>query len=172
VPAGGGVVVDVIGQVPATILLVDHAISRAFDKGAIGQIVVSGNEQPEIFEVVDPGDGAAAPTTAAPAATGENVSILKNAFQTQALDAADEFADSEHPADFSVNVLTIKPGTTVTWTNNDPGMLHTITAVDGSFDSGFLNEGDTWSHTFNDPGEFEYFCTPHPWMRAKVIVEG
>ena len=68
--------------------------------------------------------------------------------------------------------LTIEVGDTVTWTNDDPGMLHTITAVDGSFDSGFLNDGDTWSYTFAEPGEFEYFCTPHPWMRAKVIVEG
>ncbi len=40
----------------STIILVDHALARAFDKGAIGQIVVSGDEQPEIFEEVAPGD--------------------------------------------------------------------------------------------------------------------
>ena len=51
-------------------------------------------------------------------------------------------------------------------------MMHTVTAADGSFDSGFLNEGDTFSYTFDEPGEYEYFCSPHPWMRAKVIVEG
>ena len=50
-------------------------------------------------------------------------------------------------------------------------MLHTVTAADGSFDSGFLEEGDTWSYTFEEVGEYEYFCVPHPWMRAKVIVE-
>ena len=61
-------------------------------------------------------------------------------------------------------------GTTVTWTNDDPGMLHTVTAVDGSFDSGMISEGGTFSYTFETPGDFEYFCTPHPWMRAKVTV--
>ena len=50
VPAGGGTVVDLIGQVPMTVVLVDHALARAFDKGAIGQIVIDGAENPEIFE--------------------------------------------------------------------------------------------------------------------------
>ena len=174
VPAGGGVVVDLIGQVPSTIVLVDHALSRAFDKGAIGLIVVNGEAQPEIFEAIgaEPAGQPGEPGTGEPAPTGPVVSILPGSFEAQAMDAADEFADNENPADYSENVLTIAAGTTVTWTNDDPGMLHTVTAVDASFDSGFLNEGDTWSYTFNDPGEFEYFCAPHPWMRAKIIVEG
>jgi plastocyanin len=50
--------------------------------------------------------------------------------------------------------------------------MHTVTAVDGSFDSGLMNPDGSWSHTFTEAGEFEYFCTPHPWMRAKVIVTG
>ena len=36
VPAGGGTVVELIGQVPSTIILVDHALARTFDKGALG----------------------------------------------------------------------------------------------------------------------------------------
>ena len=97
--------------------------------------------------------------------------IVAGAWTNQDMDAADEFAETETPADYSVNVLTIPVGTTITWSNNDPGMIHTVTSVDGVFDSGFLNEGDTWSYTFEEPGEFEYLCTPHPWMRAKVVVE-
>jgi len=50
VPAGGGTVVELVGRVPSTIVLVDHAISRAFDKGALGQIGVEGEPDPEIFE--------------------------------------------------------------------------------------------------------------------------
>ena len=50
VPAGGGTVVELVGRCPATIVLVDHALSRAFDKGAIGQIIVEGEPDPEIFE--------------------------------------------------------------------------------------------------------------------------
>jgi nitrite reductase (NO-forming) len=52
VPAGGGTVVELIGQVPSTIILVDHALARTFDKGALGQIVVQGEENPEIFEAI------------------------------------------------------------------------------------------------------------------------
>jgi len=50
VPAGGGTVVELVGRVPSTIVLVDHALARAFDKGAIGQIVVEGDPDPVIFE--------------------------------------------------------------------------------------------------------------------------
>jgi plastocyanin len=86
--------------------------------------------------------------------------------------AADEFEATESPADYSVNMLTVEVGTTVTWTNDDPNQMHTVTDANGAFDSGFLQTGDSWSYTFEEPGEFEYFCQPHPWMRAKVIVEG
>ena len=174
VPAGGGVVVELLGLVPSEIVLVDHALARAFDKGAIGQIVISGEEQLEIFEEVT-----AVPTDtpqeeesgdSGEVAGNETVSILPNSFENQPMDAPDEFAESEDPADYSVNVLSVSVGTTVTWTNDDPGMMHTVTSADGIFDSSFLNEGDTWSYTFDEPGEFEYFCAPHPWMRAKVIV--
>jgi copper-containing nitrite reductase len=176
VPAGGGTVVELIGQVPATIVLVDHALSRAVDKGAIGQIVVTGDPNLEIFEDVTGGgagsegghemNGGGSGTPA-----GEEISIVAGAWTTQDMGAADEFGETETPTDYSVNVLTIPVGTTVTWSNDDPGMIHTVTSVDGLFDSGFLNEGDSWSYTFDEPGEFEYMCTPHPWMRAKIVVE-
>jgi nitrite reductase (NO-forming) len=177
VPAGGGTVVELIGQVPSTIVLVDHALARAVDKGAIGQIVVTGDPNLEIFEDVTGGGAGASgghemqggEETEAPA--GEQISIVAGAWTNQDMGAADEFSESEDPADYSINVLTVKAGTTVTWTNDDPGMIHTVTSVDGLFDSGFLDEGATWSHTFEEAGEFEYFCGPHPWMRAKVVVE-
>lgn len=49
--------------------------------------------------------------------------------------------------------------------------LHTVGAVDGFFNSGSLESGASFTYTFTQAGEFEYFCLPHPWMRAKVIVE-
>ncbi len=175
VPAGGGVVAELVGQVPSTIILVDHALSRTFDKGAIGLIVVEGEENPEIFEEVTAGGDSQAsePVPTEEAATGDvvDLAIVAGSGDAQDMDAPDEFADSEDPADYSVNVLTVQVGTTVTWTNED-SILHTVTAVDGSFDSGFYGEGETWSYTFTESGEFEYYCLPHPWMRAKVIVEG
>jgi nitrite reductase (NO-forming) len=172
VPAGGGTVVELIGQVPSTIVLVDHALARAVDKGAIGHIVVDGEANREIFEDLTGGEAPSTETTAGHAmGPTEEVSIVAGAFNAQPMDAADEFEDTEDPADYSVNVLRVPIGTTVTWTNGD-NQLHTVTAVDGSFDSGFLEEGATYSFTFDQAGEFEYFCLPHPWMRAKVIVAG
>ncbi|HEX6945844.1 MAG TPA: plastocyanin/azurin family copper-binding protein [Acidimicrobiia bacterium] len=175
VPAGGGTVVEMVGYVPMTAVLVDHALTRAVDKGAIAQVVISGDANPEIFEG-EAGHGGGGhdmnpPTTTTPqGGAGETVTIVNGAWTAQPMDAPDEFAENEDPADYSVNVLTIEKGTTVTWVNEDPGQMHTVTAVDGSFDSGFLNTGDRWSFTFDEVGEFEYFCMPHPWMRAKVVV--
>jgi nitrite reductase (NO-forming) len=54
VPAGGSTIVELVGQVPATLVLVDHALTRAFDKGAIGQIIVEGEPNREIFEAFGP----------------------------------------------------------------------------------------------------------------------
>lgn len=186
VPAGGGTIVELDAWVPMTVVLVDHALARAFDKGAIGQIVITGDPNTDIFEAFGK-SGSPAPTVApsvtpaasatpvasvtpAPSGTGYQVEIMPGAFTFQATDAADEFADTESPADYSPNVLMVPLGAVVTWTNNDPGQIHTVTAVDGSFDSGFLSTGQTFSYTFDQPGTFEYACTPHPWMRARVEV--
>ncbi len=170
VPAGGGTVVELIGQVPSTIILVDHAITRTFDKGALGTIIVDGGPNPEIFEAM--GAGTPPPTETTVAQGDFEVEMVEGAWTVQPLDAPDEFAEVEDPVDYSINVLTVPVGSTVAWVNTDPGQIHTVTAVDGSFDSGFLAEGESWSFTLDTPGEYEYFCTPHPWMRAKVIVEG
>ncbi len=63
----------------------------------------------------------------------------------------------------------ITVGDTVIWKNED-GAIHTATADDGSFDSEFLFNNDTWIHTFTKPGVYLYHCVPHPWMKGKVTV--
>jgi plastocyanin len=65
--------------------------------------------------------------------------------------------------------LEVAAGTTVTWTNNDSAP-HTVTATDGSFQSGTLEQGDTFSYTFETAGEFSYFCEFHANMTATVTV--
>jgi nitrite reductase (NO-forming) len=55
VPAGGAAIVEMKVDVPGRFLLVDHAISRAMDKGALGSIEVAGAEQPDIFRTIVPG---------------------------------------------------------------------------------------------------------------------
>jgi plastocyanin len=65
--------------------------------------------------------------------------------------------------------LEVPAGTTVTWTNND-GASHTVTADDGSFDSGSIAGGGTYSFTFDTPGTYAYHCDFHQNMTATVIV--
>lgn len=70
---------------------------------------------------------------------------------------------------FQPDSITIAAGSTVLWTNEDSAP-HTVTADDGSFESGRMNRGDEFEHTFLQPGTYEYHCALHPSMRAEVIV--
>lgn len=70
---------------------------------------------------------------------------------------------------FGRDTVEITAGTTVEWVNLDP-LVHTVTARDGSFDSGLIEAGARWRRTFADPGTFPYACTPHPFMRGTIRV--
>jgi plastocyanin len=72
---------------------------------------------------------------------------------------------------FAPQLLTVKPGTTVTWINSDEDP-HTVTANDKSFHSAALDTRDKFSFTFTRPGEYGYFCSLHPHMTAKIVVRG
>jgi plastocyanin len=73
--------------------------------------------------------------------------------------------------------LTVKPGTSVTWTNNDSS-IHTVTSglpekgdVGTLFDSSLINPGMTFVHIFDKQGTFDYSCTLHPFMHGQIIVK-
>ena len=67
--------------------------------------------------------------------------------------------------------VTIAPGGSVTWTNDDD-RPHTVTSTSGSFDSGTMAEGATWVQTFPEAGTFAYLCAIHPEMTGEVVVAG
>jgi amicyanin len=72
---------------------------------------------------------------------------------------------------FDPPVLTVPVGTTVVWTNHDD-VPHTVTSTDKTFkSSGALDQGDSYSYTFKAAGTYNYYCTVHPFMTAKVIVQ-
>ncbi len=71
---------------------------------------------------------------------------------------------------FTPATLTVKVGTTVTWTNTGT-VSHTVTADDGSFDSGTLASGATYQHTFSKAGTYAYHCSIHHSMVATVVVQ-
>lgn len=65
--------------------------------------------------------------------------------------------------------IEIAAGTTVVWTNGGQ-MQHTVTAEDGSFESGLIEGGERRGVTFTRPGRYPFHCTPHPFMRGEVVV--
>jgi plastocyanin len=73
---------------------------------------------------------------------------------------------------FAPAMLDIPVGASVVWTNHDDA-VHTVTAVDGTFDSGIaipLAKGSRFGHTFMALGTFEYRCAIHPSMRGTIVV--
>jgi len=69
---------------------------------------------------------------------------------------------------FTPPELTVKAGTTIRWTN-DGYVPHTVDFTDG-VNSGVLNNGDQFTHTFGTPGTYPYICHIHPFMHGTVVV--
>jgi plastocyanin len=65
--------------------------------------------------------------------------------------------------------VTVPAGTVITFTNQDT-TAHTATAQDGSFNSGNLNPGESYSITLDKPGTYTYNCSYHPYMVGTIIV--
>jgi plastocyanin len=73
------------------------------------------------------------------------------------------------PAASGPAAITVKVGTTVTWTNKDSDP-HTVTTSNGPLHSPTMQGGATFSYTFTAAGTFNYLCTIHPFMTATVTV--
>lgn len=87
----------------------------------------------------------------------DKVSIVNGAWQINT-------TESYHPTIIQVNT-----GTTVTWKNDDT-IIHTVTEINGKFDSDLIQPGAGWSYAFYNEGKYNYYCTIHPWMKGLVIV--
>jgi plastocyanin len=98
--------------------------------------------------------------------TSFNVSIV--------LGAISRTTDAYQP-----NPAYIQSGQAVIWTNND-NFIHTVTHrsmnvdIQSSppplFDSGIMDRGQSFAHTFNTEGRYDYYCTIHPWMVGQIYV--
>ena len=87
-----------------------------------------------------------------PAAAGEEVTVTIDNFT------------------FTPAEVTVTPGTTVTWVNNDD-IPHTVVDKKQAFRSKVLDTEGKFSFTFMTPGDFTYFCSLHPHMTGKVMVK-
>ena len=71
---------------------------------------------------------------------------------------------------FEPATITVQPGTTVTWIQED-GAPHTVTGKNGQLQSDTLMGGQRFSHTFDEAGSYDYACNFHPMMKGTVVVE-
>lgn len=109
-------------------------------------------------------DTAAAGAAQAPAAAAAEVQPAAAAKPDYQVDIMSyKFGDGKQ--------LVVKVGQTVRWTNHDSAP-HTVTTTKApvKFDSGTLNQGDSWSYTFTKAGTYEYYCAVHPDMVSSVKV--
>ena len=71
---------------------------------------------------------------------------------------------------FGPQTITVPVGTTVTWTNSDD-IPHTSVSTEGVFKSKVLDTDEKFSYTFTKAGTYPYYCTIHPKMTGKVVVQ-
>jgi plastocyanin len=89
------------------------------------------------------------------------------------LRAADQPAGAEVKIDnfsFGPQTITVPVGATVTWTNRDD-IPHTVVSTDGVFKSKVRDTDEKFSYTFTKAGTYSYFCSIHPKMTGKVVVQ-
>ena len=184
VPAGGAAMVEFTAEVPSKLTLVDHSLFR-IHHGAIGMINVVGVPNPDVFSSIKN-------------ATMTTANMTMNMNETTAQSSSTSPPSSETVSGNAVVViqnyafnpaqLTITAGTTVTWTNKDT-VGHTVTEGNPEspkspservFDSSHgtsgadvitIPPGQSWSFTFTTPGEYDYYCIPHPYMTGHISVQ-
>ena len=71
---------------------------------------------------------------------------------------------------FGPQELKVAAGTTVTWTNRDD-IPHTVVSTDGVFKSKVRDTDEKFSYTFDKAGTYPYFCSIHPKMTGKIVVQ-
>jgi plastocyanin len=71
---------------------------------------------------------------------------------------------------YEPNPIEILAGVSVVWTNDD-NVSHSVTAINGEFDSGIMQAGDIFDHTFDKVESYDYYCMLHPSMVGRVLVQ-
>src|SRR5256885_1185740 len=79
-------------------------------------------------------------------------------------------ADSQNQGAYQPDPVTVQAGQSITWTWEDQGNQHSVSADDGSFESCLQGAGSTFTTTFAKAGTYAYHCSIHPQMKGTVTV--
>ena len=101
---------------------------------------------------------------------GGLLGLLAGAAVTAAAAEVEDAAVKIDNFTFTPQHLTVKAGTTVTWTNQDD-IPHAVASSTKAFKSKTLDTDDKFSFTFTTVGVYEYFCSLHPHMTGMIVVE-
>ncbi|MBV6699338.1 cupredoxin family copper-binding protein [Kitasatospora aureofaciens] len=148
--------------------------------GALGLLsACGGSSHPEPAGALSPGPGQTLPGFPGASGTGDTVTVsppssTPSTSPTSGRPSAPVAANAVTIKNFAFSpaALTVKTGTSVTWTNTDPD-AHTVTSKQGSggpLQSAALATNATYSYTFTAPGTYPYYCSIHPFMTATVEV--
>jgi len=179
--AFGGEVQRVLPDGSIEPIVTNLVFPSALEFGPDGALYVAnyGNEanegQGQILRVVPGNSTAAGPDVPPPDESGTYTNVQPT---VPPLDGVEPVGvvNIVEPADamewgYDPPEITIETGQALTFTNAGR-IAHTATAKEGGFDTGLLEGGQSATIQFDDPGTFQYFCQPHPWMTGTIIVEG
>jgi plastocyanin len=178
----GGEVQRVNHDGSVTPIVIGLMFPTAMDFGPDGALYVSnyGNEandgQGQVLRIVPGSTTAHAPHVEPPDESGTYANVQPTT--TPIPDAAPPVVTIEivEPTDalawtFEPNVVTIQAGDSIEFVNRGR-IVHTATSKTGAFDTGNLRADESAIIQIREPGTYEYFCAPHPWMVGTIIVEG
>ena len=101
------------------------------------------------------------------------IGAMGTSHQNSIVNAQQKSATTEVKIDnfsFGPGTLTVPVGTAVTWTNRDD-IPHTAVSTEGAFKSKVMDTDEKFAYTFTKPGTYPYFCSIHPKMTGKVVVQ-
>ena len=128
-----------------------------------GKKVFVTNEGSNDVTVVDLATGA---TTTIPVGNAPRKVVVQRVAAKAAAAAAVSIANFA----FAPGNVTVAPGATITWSNDD-GATHGLAYKDGAKGTDVLLPGQKFSRTYDKPGSYDYVCSVHPYMTGKVVVE-
>lgn len=171
-------VAEIETPVPGPIKLVDHAVTRAIQRGALGILDVEGDQKPDIY---DGGEGARPPghghDTDDFDGWFDDVENYTGVINRTGVDRTRVAVGTEGNGGnfaFQPAAIRVSTGTTVVWEWTGKGGYHDVVDKSGAFESDIHQSADTtFRHRFETEGTYKYVCTPHETlgMKGAVVVE-